>query len=329
MGRPTEHLEALRAGLVAGDRASLGRCLTLVESTRPADRRMAAKLLDALVASRGNAYRVGISGVPGVGKSTFIDAFGGLLIAQGLRVAVLAVDPSSTRTGGSILADKTRMTRLSMSEQAFIRPSPSSGTLGGVAQRTRECVHLCEAAGFDVVLIETVGVGQSETMVADMSDFFLVLMLAGAGDEIQGIKRGILEVADCLAVNKADGDNRQAALRAVTTYAGAMALMSRDSTWTTQVHACSAETGEGLEAIWATVQEHRQHSTESGALEERRRDQDVQWFWSMVDTGLRQRLRSNGDTEASLQGLERDVRGRVLSPTSAAEGALDLLTGAS
>jgi LAO/AO transport system kinase len=320
-------LQGYRDGVLSGDRAVLGRALTLVESTREQDRALAAELLNELLPRTGAGHRIGITGVPGVGKSTFIDAFGEKLIDEGHRVAVLAVDPSSQRTGGSILADKTRMERLARNPRAFIRPSPSAGTLGGVANRTRECMLVCEAAGFDILLIETVGVGQSEVMVAQMTDFFLVLMLAGAGDEIQGIKRGIMEVADCLAVNKADGENLMAAKRAMTTYSSALKFMrGPDDLWQPRALVCSGLEEDGLDVIWETVETHRAILEKHGAFARRRAEQQVQWFERLVDEGLRRWIARAPNAHATLTGLRDQVRSGGISPTSAASRVLEVLS---
>jgi len=311
-------LEQLVAGVTAGDRATLGRAITLVESTRPDDRTLARRLL-AGVAAAQPAHRIGISGVPGVGKSTFIEAFGSELTALGHRVAVLAVDPSSALSGGSILGDKTRMQNLARDPNAFVRPSPAAGALGGVGRHTREAIALCEAAGFDVVLVETVGVGQSEVMVADMVDFFLVLMLAGGGDELQGIKRGILELADLVAVTKADGDNVEAARRARASYEQALGLtQSRSEHWRVPVLTCSALTGEGLRAIHQAMISHRKALTEAGELAQRRADQRVRWLWRAIDEGLRDAFRADPTVAGLLPAVEARVRGGEVGPDEAA-----------
>ncbi len=311
-------------GIEAGDRAVLARAITLVESERPDHAGLAQDVLTRLLPRTGGAHRVGISGVPGVGKSTFIDAFGTLLSERGKKVAVLAIDPSSSVTGGSILGDKTRMARLSRDPSAFIRPSPTSGTLGGVHRKTRETMLLCEAFGFDVVIVETVGVGQSETVVADMVDFYLVLMLAGAGDELQGIKRGILEVADMLAINKADGENEPNAKRARGEYQSALHLMrGGHGPWEPPVLTCSAKLGVGLDAIWAKIEEHRGLLEASGAFEERRRAQRVRWMWSMIEDGLMSALRAHPDVRAIAPGLEGAVRAGNATATSAARAVLE------
>ncbi|WAM28710.1 methylmalonyl Co-A mutase-associated GTPase MeaB [Myxococcus sp. NMCA1] len=303
-------------GVRAGDRAILARTITLVESELPRHAVLAQEVLTRLLPATGGSRRVGISGVPGVGKSTFIDALGMHLVNAGKRVAVLAIDPSSTVSGGSILGDKTRMARLSREEAAYIRPSPSSGTLGGVARKTRETLLLCEAAGFDVVLVETVGVGQSETVVADLVDFYLVLMLAGAGDELQGIKRGILEVADMLAINKADGDNKPRAERARSELRAALHLMRPGAE--PEITTCSALEGSGIEKLWTSVDTQLGRSAASGAMERRRKAQQVQWMWTMVQDGLRAALRAHPEVSALVPTLEADVREGRTTPTSAA-----------
>ena len=312
-------LPALRAG----NRSALGRAITLVESRREEDRAAADALLATLLPHAGRALRVGITGMPGVGKSTLIEALGGRLTAAGHRVAVLAVDPSSARSGGSILGDKTRMQELARDPAAFIRPSPSGGALGGVARRTRETIVLVEAAGYDVVLVETVGVGQSEVMVADMVDFFLVLTLAGGGDELQGIKRGILELADLLVVTKADGDNLQAARRAEAEYATALELMApRSPAWRPRVRLCSALTGDGLDALWQAVLEHREALQGTGEWDERRGEQRVRWLWRAIEDGLREALAADAPAHRALAGLETAVRRGELVPDVAAERVL-------
>ena len=267
-------------GVIAGDRTILARAITLVESTAPEHEALAQDVLLRLLPKTGKSMRVGISGVPGVGKSTFIETFGMNLLEEGHRVAVLAIDPTSSRTGGSILGDKTRMERLSMDTRAFIRPSPTAGSLGGVARRTREAMLLCEAAGFDVILVETVGVGQSETAVARMVDFFLVLMLAGAGDELQGIKRGILELADAIAINKCDDEKPETVRRALGDYGAALRIVRGEGgTWTPRVVRCSGLKGEGLDALWALVKEHRGAMESRGEFSSRRGSQAVAWTW--------------------------------------------------
>lgn len=332
-GPPAVDLTALERGVLTGDRSALGRAITLIES-RAADKRAQGEaLLERLLPrlaekGRDNAWRVGITGVPGVGKSTFIDALGMHLTGEGHKVAVLAVDPTSPLTGGSILGDKTRMHRLAVNPSAFIRPSPSSGTLGGVAARTRETMLVCEAAGFDIVLVETVGVGQSETVVEAMVDFFLVLMLAGAGDELQGIKRGVLEIADLIAVNKADGDNVEAAQRARAEYAGALQLLRpKCDAWQPTASCVSALTGEGLQQLWATVAEHRAALVASGDLALRRSEQLRHWMWEQIEDGLRSRLAGDVAVQALAAQLEDEVRAGSLLAGRAARRILDAFLG--
>ena len=315
-------------GVLAGDRASVGRALTLVESSHPGHRAEATALLDALLPHGVESHRVGITGVPGVGKSTFIESLGGRLTATGRRVAVLAVDPTSTVTGGSILGDKTRMLRLANDPAAFVRPSPSAGTLGGVTRTTRESVVVLEAAGYDVVLVETVGVGQSETVVAGMVDFFLVLMLPGAGDELQGIKKGVLELADMIAVNKVDGDNASAARTAARGYSAALRLTHPTSpTWTPPVMVCAGLPGEGLDEVWAQVEAHRVALTGSGEWDERRRAQRLAWMWSMVEDRLLAALRDDPAVLDLLGTAEADVLDGRTTPAAAAERLLDAFGG--
>ena len=292
----------------------------MVESRKPEHQKLARELVQLLLPFTGRAMRVGITGVPGVGKSTTIDTLGANLVAAGHKVAVLAVDPSSARTGGSILGDKTRMARLAVERNAFIRPSPSSGTLGGVAAKTRETMLLCEAAGFDVILVETVGVGQSETTVAEMTDFFLVLMLPGAGDELQGIKKGVLEIADMIAVNKSEGDNRARAVRAAGEYRAALHIMMPASpNWSPPVVLVSGLENAGLDDMWAKVVEHRQRFEATGEFAKKRRDQQVKWMWTMLEELLFSRLRSDAQVRALLPDLERRVAEGSLSPTLAVE----------
>jgi LAO/AO transport system kinase len=309
-------IDHMLRGIKDRDRATLGRAITLVESNRPDDRAAAQELLGAILPDSGGSFRIGISGVPGVGKSTFIESFGCRLVDQEHRVAVLAVDPSSTLSKGSILGDKTRMEELARLDDAFIRPSPTGGSLGGVASRTRESMLVCEAAGFDVVVVETVGVGQSETAVAEMVDFFLLLKLAGAGDELQGIKRGILELADCISINKADGANLGAAELARSDFERALAILRSESDdgWRPRVVTSSGQTGDGLAEIWAIVEEHRTLLTASGALDQRRRRQALGWMWSLVDEGLRSAVRDH----PWIEDLETDVLDGKITPTAAA-----------
>ncbi|MDX8142804.1 methylmalonyl Co-A mutase-associated GTPase MeaB [Lentzea sp. BCCO 10_0061] len=310
-------------GVLDGNRGVLARAITLVESTRADHRAKAQELLIELLPKSGDAIRVGITGVPGVGKSTFIDALGTTLTEQGHRVAVLAVDPSSTRTGGSILGDKTRMQRLSVNQDAFIRPSPTSGTLGGVAQATRETIVLVEAAGFDVVLVETVGVGQSEVAVANMTDCSLFLTLARTGDQLQGIKKGILELADVIAVNKADGDHELDARKAARELAGALKLLRPpDALWHPPVLTCSGLTGAGLDELWSRVLKHRRTLKEAGELDERRRRQQVEWTWMMVHDELWRQVRESTAVRTLAPSLEEKVRLGELTATLAAEQIL-------
>ncbi len=311
------------AGVLAGDRAILGRAITLVESNSPRHQRTAQELLLRLLPHAGQAHRVGISGVPGAGKSTFIEALGCRLCDAGHRVAVLAVDPSSRVSGGSILGDKTRMQQLATHPAAFVRPSPSSGSLGGVGRKTRETMIVCEAAGYDIVLVETVGVGQSEVLVSDMVDFFLVLMIAGAGDELQGIKRGILELADLVAVNKADGDNLVRAQRARQELETAAHFMQPVSPhWKPPVLCVSALEGTGLEALWASVQEHRAVLDAHGELATKRQRQRLRWMWAMIEEQLSAALRGHEQVRARLPALERDVLDGRVTPTLAARTLL-------
>lgn len=311
---------ALADGLIAGDRAALARAITLVESRRADHRRQASSLVQSILPKTGGAIRVGITGVPGVGKSTTIDALGSLLTGRGHKVAVLAVDPSSSRSGGSILGDKTRMARLAVDPRAYIRPSPSSGTLGGVAARTRETMLLCEAAGFDVILVETVGVGQSETAVAELTDFFLVLMLPNAGDELQGIKKGIIELADMIAVNKADGAGATAARAAAAQYQAALHILAPSSPlWSTPVVTISGLTGDGLDTLWARIEDHRARHEAKGLIAQKRHRQDVKWMWAMVEDRLRAKLRDDPDLKARTPALEAAVAAGTLAPTLAAD----------
>ncbi|MEV5973054.1 methylmalonyl Co-A mutase-associated GTPase MeaB [Streptomyces sp. NPDC051921] len=316
-------IDTYEKGVRDGKRALVARAITLVESTRPAHRALAQELLTRLLPHSGRARRIGISGVPGVGKSTFIDAFGTMLTGLGFRVAVLAVDPSSTRTGGSILGDKTRMERLAVDPAAFVRPSPSAGTLGGVAKATRESMVVMEAAGYDVVLVETVGVGQSETAVANMVDTFLLLSLARTGDQLQGIKKGVLELADVVAINKADGPHATDARAAARELAGALRLMhGREAVWTPPVLSCSARESTGLDEVWERLEQHRSLLDATGRLDARRRDQQVDWAWTMVRDELLGRLHSDPAVRALTPEVERQVRDGELTATLAAERIL-------
>jgi len=306
-----------------GDRRALARSITLVESTRRDRRAQAAALLDAVLDTTGRAVRVGVSGTPGAGKSTFIDELGSHLTTVGHRVAVLAVDPSSRRSGGSIMGDKTRMERLGRDPAAFIRPSPSGGTLGGVARRTREAALLCEAAGFDVVLVETVGVGQSETAVADMVDCFVLLAAPGGGDELQGIKRGIMELADVVVVNKADGDLLPAARRAAADYRHAVHLLRpKHPGWTVPVLLASAVEGTGVDAVWSEIEGFEAHLRKGGGLDRLRSTQAVAWMWTEVRERLVDGLRRDEGVAKRLADVEGEVRAGRLSPTTAAHELL-------
>ncbi|MEZ5823510.1 MAG: methylmalonyl Co-A mutase-associated GTPase MeaB [Geminicoccaceae bacterium] len=325
-GRQTPDIQQLAEAILRGERAALARAITLVESRKEQHQEQAQVLLERLLPHSGRSRRVGITGVPGAGKSTFIDAFGSMLTAKGHRVAVLAVDPSSSRSGGSILGDKTRMERLSVDERSFIRPSPTSGALGGVARMTRETMLLCEAAGFEVVLVETVGVGQSETVVADMVDFFLVLMLPGAGDELQGIKKGVLELADMIAVNKCDGDGRLRAEQAATHYRRALHIIEpKGPNWTVPVHTVSALAEIGLESVWGEIERHRDMLEASGELAALRCDQRLNWMWSMLEQRLLDRLRRDRETRDAIDRAEEGVRKGDILPTRAVNEILDRL----
>ncbi|MDH3579947.1 MAG: methylmalonyl Co-A mutase-associated GTPase MeaB [Hyphomicrobiales bacterium] len=307
-------------GVRSGDRALLARAITLVESSKAEHQLLAQKLLQALLPLTGKAYRLGITGVPGVGKSTMIDQFGTNLTQAGHKVAVLAVDPTSSRSGGSILGDKTRMPRLAQNENAFIRPSPTSGTLGGVTRKTRETMALCEAAGFDIVLVETVGVGQSETAVCEMVDFFLVLMLPGAGDELQGIKKGVIEIADMIAVNKADGGNVERATLAASEYRSALNILTPASAnWSPPVLTVSAKENTNLDTLWQKIEEHRETLTQSGEYHTRRQNQAVKWMYDMLEDRLHAALRGNAEVAARLGELETEVRNGEMTPALAVD----------
>jgi LAO/AO transport system kinase len=320
----TARVDDLAARLRAGDRRALARAITLVESTNPAHRRDAEALLETLLPLTGKALRVGISGPPGVGKSTFIETSGQHLIGQGRRLAVLAVDPTSRLSGGSILGDKTRMAELAKRPEAFIRPSPAGLELGGVARRTREAMLLCEAAGFDLVLVETVGVGQSETAVAEMTDMFLLLLQPAGGDDLQGIKRGIMELADLVVVNKADGDLAAAAARTASDYAHALRLMQPlHQAWTPAALQCSALTGAGIPEIWARVAEFRQLLTQSGEIDRRRQEQARAWLWHELSDALLDALREDPAVAGKLDELERRVIAGKTTPGAAARTLLE------
>lgn len=325
----TLEIETTVAELRKGNRLILAKTITLMESSLAAHQFTAQAILDKLLPHTGGAIRLGITGVPGVGKSTLIESLGMMLLEKGLRIAVLAVDPSSSRSGGSILADKTRMKRLAAEGGSFIRPSPAGGTLGGVARKTREIMLVCEAAGFDVIIVETVGIGQSEITVASMVDFFLVLILAGAGDEIQGIKKGFLEMADAIAVNKADGDNVERARIAQRDYATALHLLRPSSpNWSPPVLACSAREQTGIADIWALVLKHRDILTVSGELMQRRKGQALAWMWSLVEEGLKDSFQHHPEVQKQLPGLMREVEEGRISPTAAAGRLLSFFTRA-
>lgn len=317
-------LDQYAEGIRAGNRAVLARAITLIESRKAEHQARAQALLTRLMPETGRARRIGITGVPGVGKSTLIDALGMRLVRAGHKVAVLAVDPTSSRSGGSILGDKTRMARLAVEPGAFIRPSPSVGVLGGVARMTRETMLLCEAAGFDIVIVETVGTGQSETMVSDMVDFFLVLALPGAGDELQGIKKGVIELADMIAVTKADGENRARAQAAKAEYLSALHILAPASPhWSPPVITVSALAEEGLDALWAETERHREIFAASGEIQDRRRAQQVRWMWSLIDDRLRIRFASDPAVKPLLARFEADVAAGRKTAVTAAEALME------
>jgi LAO/AO transport system kinase len=318
-------IEALASDVRAGSRRALARAITLVESTRPDHRAQANALLHALLPHAGSSIRLGVSGVPGVGKSTFIEALGNHVIDEGHRVAVLSVDPSSAISGGSILGDKTRMERLSRRPEAYIRPSPAGGTLGGVTKRSREALIVCEAAGFDVVIVETVGVGQSETRVADMTDMFLLLLLPGGGDELQGIKRGIVELADLVLINKADGELAALAERSAADYRHALRLLQpRSPFWTAQVRTCSALDGAGVADVWELVGQHQQALKESDELARRRAAQARDWMWAEIGDSLLAALQGEPQVSRHIPELETAVSEGRLAPATAAAQLLEL-----
>lgn len=311
-------------GILAGDRVVLGKTITLIESLKPTHNRTALEVIEKLLPHTGRSVRIGITGVPGVGKSSFIEALGSQLTARGHRIAVLAIDPSSQLSGGSIMGDKTRMEKLSVDPAAFIRPSPSAGSLGGVARKTREAMLVCEAAGFDVIFVETVGVGQSETMVHSMVDFFLLLMLAGAGDSLQGIKRGIMELADAVVINKADGENLHAAKAARSEYEMALHLMKYPAPdWTPPVMTCSARTREGIESVWDTVQRYRDRMTDNGWLARKRREQALDWMRESISQSLQDRFHAHPRVAELLPALQREVAAGTLPPLLAAQRLLE------
>jgi len=316
---PQEYVE----GVLSQDRLLLARTITLIESTLPAHQELAKNIVNQLLPYTGKGVRLGITGVPGAGKSTYIESFGTMLTEMDHRIAVLAIDPSSTRSGGSILGDKTRMEKLAVNSRAFIRPSPSSGTLGGVGRKTRETMLVCEAAGYDVVMIETVGVGQSETTVASMVDFFLVLMIAGAGDELQGIKKGVLEVADAIVINKADGDNIIRAEMARKEYQTALhMLMPASPNWNPPVLTCSSTEHKGIDKIWETILDHKNKLTEAGEMAEKRKGQALDWMSFLLDEGLRQWFYTNPHVVKILPQLQQDTADGLISPAAAADSLL-------
>ena len=313
-------------GVLSNNRRILAKTITLIESSHPGHKELGREIINRLLPKVGAAVRLGITGVPGVGKSTFIESLGMLLVGEGQRVAVLAVDPSSSRSGGSVMADKTRMEKLSAHPNAFIRPSPSGGTLGGVARKTREAMIVCEAAGFDTIIVETVGVGQSETTVASMVDFFLVLMLAGAGDELQGIKRGVLELADAVAVNKADGDNVKKAQKARKDYEMALHLLgSKSSAWSPPVLTCSAFEAASIKKIWETIIEHKNKMTDTGEIYLKRKQQAIDWMWYLLEDGLKERFYQHPDIKKRLKEIVFSVEKGEITPATAARDLLFLV----
>lgn len=323
MAKKCYSVEELSYGVLARDRAMLSRAITLTESTLALHRDQAQHILQSLLPRTGKSIRVGISGVPGVGKSTFIETLGLMLIAKGHRVAVLAIDPSSQRSGGSILGDKTRMGQLSMHDSAYVRPSPTSGHLGGVTRVTRETLLLCEASGYDVILVETVGVGQSETVVADMVDCYLVLMLPGAGDELQGIKKGVLELADIIAVNKADGATLNDAQKAKVAYQRALSILQPVSSWQPRALTCSAISGTGLMELWDMVRQHRRQLIDSGELSAMRESQNVQWMWSIANQIMLGSLNENPRLQPLIDKTEDAVKSSKMTPMQGANALLE------
>ncbi len=323
--RLSPETEALAAGVLQGNRRALARAITLIESTRHDHRGAASALLQHLMPHSGNSIRLGISGVPGVGKSTFVEVLGNHVIDEGYRVAVLTVDPSSAISGGSILGDKTRMELLSRRSEAYIRPSPSGNTLGGVTRRSREALILCEAAGFDVIIVETVGVGQSETKVADMTDMFVLLLLPGGGGELQGIKRGIMELADLILINKADDEMKALAGRSAADYRSALRLLHpRSVDWTVEVHTCSARDGVGIAEAWETALRHHEVLEASGEFKVRRSAQARDWMWSEVNDSLISTLQNDPEVREQIPALEAAASEGRIPPVIAARQLLDI-----
>ena len=321
-----EDINELKKSVLSGDRVGLGKAITLVESNHPDDRKIAGKLLNSILGHTGNSLRVGITGVPGVGKSTFIEAIGSKITSEGKKLAVLAIDPSSPHSRGSILGDKTRMNALATNPNAFIRPSSSGGQLGGVANKTMEAILLCEAAGYDVILIETVGVGQSEVAVKNMTDIFLLLMLAGAGDELQGIKRGIMEMADLLVINKADGDNQKPAELAKNIYENALHLFApKDSKWITPVMTCSSLNQNGIDSIWEKLEEFEKNEKEHNRFGENRINQKKLWLNDILNIEVINRLKRQPETSSALLRLEKDVIESKTTPYQASEEILNII----
>jgi len=318
---PQEYVE----GIIKGDRVILSRAITIIESNLESDKLLAKNIIQSILPKSGNSIRIGVTGVPGVGKSTFIEAFGMHLIEQGKKVAILSIDPSSQRSKGSILGDKTRMETLGQQEEAYIRPSASGDTLGGVANKTGETMLLCEAAGYDVILIETVGVGQSETAVHGMTDFFLLLMLAGAGDELQGIKKGIMEMADMVVINKADGDNITMSKMAKTQYQNALHIFPlAESGWSPVVSTASAIKNEGIDTVWNTVLEYKQMVDENGYFEKNRNTQQIQWMYNNINEALKQLFYNSENISEKLVALEKDIVTSKISPVKAAENIIEV-----
>ena len=322
-------VEQLVENLRGGDRRTLAQAITLIESQHPSHRESAELVLKAIMPFTGSAFRLGISGVPGVGKSTFIENFGTYALEQGARVAVLAVDPSSPLSGGSILGDKTRMENLARKENVFIRPSATGGTLGGVTSRTREALLLCEAAGFDLILVETVGIGQSETQVAQMTDMFVLLLLPGSGDDLQGIKRGVTELADLILINKADGGLTEVAKQTAADYQNAMQFLhSRTEGWTVAVKTCSALEGFGIDEVWGVVQEYRGIASKNNGLKEKREAQAKSWFWEEVSASLLARLRQHPESTSRIADIEKEVIEHKTPPAVAAQELVNIFLGA-